>query len=125
MTVNPPSDVTPYNATYTAQYTDLPQGHNLSYYFEYGSCTGFPGADAVTTPVQYIYNASTNGSIPATTVGGLNPSTTYCMGMCLQDTTAGSGYSCTISAFNFSTPKAPEVVSGPPTNIGASACTWM
>ena len=32
--MDPPSDVRPSNASYSGNYTDLPESHNVSYYYE-------------------------------------------------------------------------------------------
>jgi hypothetical protein len=115
--LKPPTDISPYNATFNANYTDLNPGSNISSYYLYGDCSGFP-TGASSTPVQTIINASANGTLPSFTVGDLQPSTTYCVSVCIQDDTAGSGYICTAPE-SFTTLKAPEVISNLPYNTGA------
>lgn len=85
-------------------------------YFEYGPCTGFP-VGASTTPVQTINSPTGSGALPPFTVGDLEPATSYCVAVCIQDDTAGSGYICT-DPQTFSTPKAPEVITLPATDVG-------
>lgn len=113
----PPTDVTPYNATLNANWTNLNPGSNVSSFYQYGDCNGFP-AGALTTPVQVTTSASGSGSLPPFTVGGLEPSTQYCVGVCMEDSTAQSGFICSTSAFTFGTPKAPETITLPATNVG-------
>jgi hypothetical protein len=50
-------------------------------------------------------------------VGDLEPATSYCVAVCIQDDTAGSGYICT-GPQTLSTPAAPAVVTDPPYYIG-------
>jgi hypothetical protein len=116
--LEPPTDVSPYNATFSGNYSDFNPGSNYSYYYEYEPCaTAFSGASS-TTPVGTVTNAPTNGTVPSATVGGLDPSTSYCVRLCMQDDTAGSGYICTAPE-SFGTLKAPEVISNPPYDVGA------
>jgi hypothetical protein len=118
--MNPPTDVTPYNATFNGNFTDLNPGSNYSYYYQYGDCTGFP-TGASTTPVATVSNAAANGTVPSATVGGLQPSTNYCARLCIQDDTAGSGYICTVPPQSFTTPAPPAVETNPPYYVGKSS----
>jgi hypothetical protein len=52
-------------------------------------------------------------------VGGLEPATEYCVSVCIQDDTAGSGYICT-GPQSFSTPAPPVVETNPPYYVGKS-----
>lgn len=117
--LNPPSGITPYAATFSGSYTDLPGGHNLSTYFVYGPgpCNSFPNGNSSSTPLQTTASASINGTVPPVTVSDLEPIGSYCVSLCLQDDTAGSGFTCTAPT-SFSTPKAPEVITDPPYNVG-------
>ena len=119
--MDPPTDVRPGNATFSATYSNLSDAANYSYYFEYGPCAGFPtNGQTILVPVPpgEVDGANSTGSIPSVTVGGLSPSTEYCVRVCMEDETAGSGYICSSNPTSFTTPKAPEVVTGPPYYIG-------
>lgn len=120
--MDPPTGITPYNATFSGNYTDLPPGHNVSYYFEYGPgpCATFPNSNTsmAPTPPGFIQNASASGSIPPVTVGELEPQSELCARLCVEDETAGGGYICSTNPTPFSTPKAPEVFTDPATNVG-------
>lgn len=102
--------------THTGNFTDLNPGSNISSFYQYGDCSGFP-TGASTTPVQTINSPTGSGTLPSFAVGDLEPATTYCVAVCIQDDTAGSGYICT-GPQTFSTPKAPEVITLPATNVG-------
>jgi hypothetical protein len=116
--VESPTDIKPQNATLQGNWTELPQGHNISYYYQWAPCSQY-SANLSTSPVMVILNASDTGSLPPYTVGELEPSTTYCVSMCMQDDTAGSGFTCSTPT-NFTTLKAPEVITLPATNVGVS-----
>ena len=115
--IEPPTDISPYNATFNGNFTDLNPGSNISSYYLYGDCDGFP-TGASSTPVQTITSVDGSGELPSFTVGDLEPNTTYCVSVCIQDDTAGSGYICTAPE-SFDTLKAPEVISNPPYDVGA------
>ncbi len=68
--------------------------------------------------MQTITSVDGSGELPSFTVGDLEPNTTYCVRLCMQDDTAGSGYICT-SPESFGTLKAPEVISDSPYDVGA------
>ena len=69
--------------------------------------------------MQTTYTASGSGTLPSFTVGDLEPSTQYCVAVCIQDDTAGSGYICSTPT-TFSTPAPPAVETNPPYYIGTS-----
>lgn len=85
--------MSPYNATFSGAFDNLtPPGRNLSYYYSYGECAGFP-TNAVQTTTMTYPNAPANSSVQPVTVGSLEPSTNYCYTLCIQDGTCGYGWS--------------------------------
>ena len=123
--MSPPTDVTPYNATLSATYTELPSGANYSWFYEVGPCAGFPDngqTQTVPVPPGSVAGASGSGSIPSVTLGTLAPSTEYCVRVCMEDSTAGSGYLCSTNPTSFTTPAAPAVETGVPYYVGTCVC---
>jgi hypothetical protein len=91
-------------------------GSNLSYYYQYAPCATFPNGGS-STPTQTIVNASTSGTFPPISVGNLQPDTEYCVTLCIQDDTAGSGFICT-PPNSFRTLEKPDVDTNEPYNTG-------
>ena len=71
-------------------------------------------------PPGTVDGAAGAGSIPPATVGNLEPSTEYCVRVCMEDETAGGGYICSNNPTSFTTPAAPAVETDPPYYIGKS-----
>ena len=109
--------------THAGNYSDLNPASNYSFYYEYGPCSGFPTngqTQTVPVPPGTVDGAAGAGSIPPATVGNLEPSTEYCVRVCMEDETAGGGYICSSNPTSFSTPAAPAVETDPPYYIGKS-----
>lgn len=118
-TILPSTNITPFNATLNAVFTDLNPGSNISSFYQVGECSGFP-AGAFNTPVQVTTAANSSGTLPSYTLADLQPLTTYCVGICLQDDTSGSGFICSTDPTSFFTTRArQQVITDPPYNIGA------
>lgn len=104
-----------HNATLNGQYDGLqpPDSHNISAFYTYGVCDGYP-SNALTTVSVFYPDAASSGTIEPITVGDLNSSSLICFQACIVDETAGTGPVCG-SVQSFQTP---TVQTDPATNIG-------
>lgn len=70
--------MTPYNATLSGAYDNLtPPGRNLSYWYSWGECDGYP-TNAITTMTMSYLDAPSSAILEPVTLGSLEPQTQYC-----------------------------------------------
>lgn len=85
----------------------------VSSYYLFGTCAGFPG-NAIQTPTQQSTASGSLQAAPFTPSPSLAPSTLYCYQLCTN--TTSSGLQCAGSQ-SFTSGPAPQVYANPATNV--------
>lgn len=75
--------MSPTSAQLQGNYSNLPPGNDIQYYYEYGPCDSFPG-NATQSNVTFVADAPVSGQLEPLTALGLFSSALYCYHACVQ-----------------------------------------